>query len=118
MKLLAASDLMFGSRIRQAAEPAGIEVAFEPRDGDILGRARELQPAAVLLDLTVLPDAPELIRSLKRELVSLRVLAYVGHTQVDLAEAARAAGADEVFSKGELTRLLPELLRSLAAQPG
>lgn len=114
MKLLAVSDLMFGSRIRQAAEPAGVEVSFERRDGDVLAAARALQPGAVLLDLTTLPGASELIRSLKAELPGARVVGYVGHAQVDLADAAREAGADAVYSKGELTRDLPALMRAWA----
>lgn len=115
MKLLAASDLMFGSRIRQAAEAAGVEVAFEPRAGDLLARARELRPDAVLLDLTTVPEAVALVTSLRASpaLAGLRILGYIGHAQVDLAEAARVAGADEIFSKGDLTRRLPDLMREL-----
>jgi len=107
---------MFGSRIRQAAEAAGVEVAFEPRDGDVLARARELRPGAVLLDLTTVPDAAALVCALRAtpELAGLRIFGYVGHAQVDLAEAAQTAGADRVFSKGELTRRLPELMAVLA----
>ncbi len=38
------------------------------------------------------------------------VIGYVDHTREDLIEAARAAGCDQVMSKGEFARRLPELL--------
>ncbi len=120
MTILAASDLLFGSRIQQASEAHGLQVAFAPRDSDVLGRAREIAPTAVLIDLASVPDGPALVRSLKAEpaLAGTRIIGYLGHTHVDLFEAARAAGADQVLAKGELTRRLPELMRELAARPG
>ena len=117
MRILAASDLLFGSRIQQAAEAHGLEVALTSRDSDVLGKARALGPAAVLIDLAGVPDGPALVRSLKAEpaLTGMQVIGYLGHTHADLFEAARAAGADQVLAKGELTRRLPELMRDLAA---
>ena len=115
MTLLAAADLLFASRIQEAARGTGVEVTVAPRDSDLLARARELCPAALALDLSGVLDSPALIRALRAEptLQGLRIFGYSGHEQVELMDAARKAGADAVFARGELTRKLPELLKSL-----
>jgi len=41
------------------------------------------------------------------------VIGYVDHTRADVIEAARAAGCDQVLSKGEFARRLPELLEGI-----
>ena len=54
----------------------------------------------------------------KREIKSgdckgVTVIGYVDHTRADVMEAARAAGCDQVLSKGEFARRLPELLAGI-----
>ena len=41
------------------------------------------------------------------------MIGYVDHTREDVMQAARAAGCDQVLSKGEFARRLPELLQGI-----
>jgi len=109
---------MFGSRIRGAAEQAGVAVGFA-RNADLL---EELAATAdlVLLDLdTRWLDAPALIRKLREgsATADVPVVAFAAHVNRDAIQAARAAGADRVLARSAFVRLLPELLRG-GALPG
>jgi hypothetical protein len=42
-------------------------------------------------------------------------VAFAGHTQLDLLEAARRAGVDEVLTRGALNELLPQILSRTSA---
>ncbi len=109
MKLLAALDLMAAARARPVAESLGWSYVPCPREGDLVARARAEGADAVLLDLSGIPDAAAVVRSLKT-LPGILVIGTAGHVEEDLLQAARAAGADALLSKGELARRLPELL--------
>ncbi|HEX6135001.1 MAG TPA: hypothetical protein VFZ24_13625 [Longimicrobiales bacterium] len=108
----AVADLVFGSRIRAAAEQAGIRCVFV-RSGELLA---EHAPAAdlVLLDLeTRWLDAPADIAALKADPVTARtpIVAFGPHVDEAALVAAREAGADRVLARSAFVRLLPELLR-------
>jgi CheY-like chemotaxis protein len=94
MKILAAiHDLMFSSKVAE-------QVAKE-------------KPDVLLIDLGAPAlDAVNAISALKQnpETKGTVVIAYVDHMREDLIEGARAAGCDQVLSKGEFARRLPELL--------
>jgi DNA-binding NarL/FixJ family response regulator len=110
--LVAVHDLMFTSKINAAAQ--GHELVWLPRGASVLDKAREARPDVVLLDLGGKHfDAVAAVRALKADEATkgIVVLAYVGHTEEALIEGAKAAGADQIFSKGEFSRRLPELLR-------
>lgn len=114
-----AADLMFGSRIRGAAEQAGVALSFA-RDAESLAE----QAAAadlVLLDLdTRWLDAPALIARLKAggATAEVPVVAFAAHVNTEAIQAARSAGADRVLARSAFVRLLPELLRGGALPEG
>ena len=71
--------------------------------------ARE-KPDVLLIDLAAPQlDAVNAIREIKKG-GGITVIGYVDHTREDVMAAARAAGCDQVMSKGEFARRLPELL--------
>src|SRR5438045_1168347 len=114
--LVAVHDLMFTSKIHAAGK--GHELVWLPRGVSVAEKAKEARPDLLLIDLgNAALKGPDAIRALKADpdTKGVHVIAYVGHTEEGLLEAARAAGADQVLSKGELARRLPELL---GAQPG
>ena len=74
--------------------------------------ARE-KPDVLLIDLAAPQlDAVNAIREIKRG-GNVTVIGYVDHTREDVIAAARAAGCDQVLSKGEFARRLPELLEGI-----
>ncbi len=105
-------DLMFLSRIREAAKPAGIAVV-NARTADALVSAAQAGAALVLVDADSarLPwaDAIRAVRADPRH-AALPVVAFLGHVNVGAAEEARAAGATRVMARGAFVAELPALL--------
>lgn len=118
MILYFAADLLWATKIKGAADSAGIN-ARPVRSVEMLeARLADSDVRALMVDL----DAPEialnLINRLKgpdaaprdREIV---VLAFGPHVAVDLFAAARRAGAERAIPRGALARGLIEWLRAL-----
>ena len=111
MKILAAiHDLMFSSKVNAAAQ--GRPITWLPRGSKVAEQVQAQKPDVLLIDLASPQlDAVNAIREIKSgESKGTVVIGYVDHTREDLIEAARAAGCDQVMSKGEFARKLPELL--------
>ena len=111
MKILAAiHDLMFSSKVNAAAQ--GRPLSWLPRGAGVAEQVAKDKPDVLLIDLgSPKLDAVNAIRTIKSsESKATVVIGYVDHTREDLIEAARAAGCDQVMSKGEFARRLPELL--------
>jgi CheY-like chemotaxis protein len=109
-----AADLIFASRIRAAAEAAGVTARLARTAAEVEVAAGEA--GLVLLDLDARGlDAPALIRALKANaaLAAVPVVAFVSHVRADAIEAARAAGADRVLARSAFVRVLPELLAGI-----
>jgi hypothetical protein len=113
--LVAVRDLLFRSRIHAAAERLGVDVRLLPRGTPLSEGARALGGGTVLADLSE-PGALDEIR-LAKAAGGVRVVGFLGHLEVDLARAASEAGADEVLSRGELSRRLDDVLRAAAGAP-
>ena len=109
--LVAVHDLMFTSKINAAGQ--GHELLWLPRGTAIFEKAKELKPDVVIIDLgNANLNATASIRELKADAITseMVVLAYSGHTDEAAISAAKEAGADQIFSKGEFTRRLPDIL--------
>jgi hypothetical protein len=91
-------DLIFRSRVIEAARAAGVEAAF-------VRRVEELPPA----DLTLIDlNSPSGLAALELPPAG-RVIGFVGHLRTDLIERGRSLGWT-VLSNGEFVTRLPELL--------
>ena len=103
---------MFGSRIRAAAEHAGVTALFVRSAAELLAKA----PAAhlILLDLeTRWLDAPASITALRADAstAGMRIVAFGSHVDGAALVAARKAGADRVLARSAFVTVLPELMR-------
>lgn len=107
-------DLMFLSRIREAAKAAGVEVRGLRRVPDLLEAARE-SPRLVLVDLDSprLP-ATEALHALRADPAAARVpiVGFYSHVHVERAREARAAGCTRVLPRSAFVQELPHLLSS------
>jgi len=107
-------DLLFVSRIREAAEPLGIPVEGV-RDVETLpGAARAAR--LVVLDLAL----PQALRALELlathpDTAAIPTAGFVGHERTDVMETAKALGCHQVMAKGEFATKLPGLLRAIAS---
>jgi AmiR/NasT family two-component response regulator len=111
MRVLAAiHDLMFSSKVNAAAR--GKKIGWVPRGADVAAEVAKDKPDVLLIDLASQKfDAVAAVKAIKSgESKGTTVIGYVDHTREDLIDAARAAGCDQVMSKGEFARRLPELL--------
>jgi len=110
MKVMAAiHDLMFSSKVNAAAR--GKKIGWVPRGADVAAEVAKDQPDVLLIDLATQKfDAVDAVKKVKAGCKTCRVIGYVDHTREGLIEAAKQAGCDQVMSKGEFARRLPELL--------
>jgi CheY-like chemotaxis protein len=107
-------DLMFLSRIQQAAKAEGLEVRRVVTVPDLLEACRSA-PRVVLMDLDAvrLPWA-EGITALRRDPGSagIPVVGFYGHVHADRAHDAELAGATQVLPRGAFVRQLTRILGS------
>jgi hypothetical protein len=109
MVVVAVRDLLFRSKIREAAERLGVEVRFAPRGAPLADAVRDSPGATVLADLGeagLVEQVPDAKRA-----APVTVVGFLGHLQHDLMARAAAAGVDEVLTRGQLVTRLDDLLR-------
>jgi CheY-like chemotaxis protein len=112
-------DLLFLSRIREAARGTGLEIRPVGRSSDLLAGVRD-GGRLVLVDADSgrLPWA-EAVAALRREQppapTPIPVVAFFSHVNTGRVETARAAGCDRVLARGTFVKELPGILAATAA---
>ncbi|HXB56151.1 MAG TPA: hypothetical protein VN461_15335 [Vicinamibacteria bacterium] len=114
-------DLMFLSRVKEAARALGLEV-HGVRTLAQLREACSPPPQVVLMDLDSprLP-ATEALAALRSDpgLAGVPVVGFFSHVHGERARAAQAAGCTRVLARSAFVQKLPELLaRPGTADPG
>jgi hypothetical protein len=105
-------DLLFVSKIREAAGHLGVDVT-PARDLDAL--EREASGARVVIIDLRLGDAMAALERLARgQRITAETVGFVDHERVDVMETARALGCRRVLAKGQLAAELPRLLAPAA----
>jgi DNA-binding NarL/FixJ family response regulator len=103
------ADLIFGARIRAAADAQNVSVMLARNVEDFLTKLREHKPRLAILDLDRRGlNVAETVRAVKQENVQL--LCYVSHVQESAIAEAKAAGADRVMARGAFAKNLEEIL--------
>lgn len=109
----AVPDLFFQSKISGTANQLGVTVRFAQTKEALLAQAAD-GARLVLVDLAAAGLEPvDLIARLKADPATreLPVVAFANHERSDLMEAARAAGCDEVLTRGAFSQGLADILR-------
>ena len=110
-------DLMFLSRVREAARAPGVQVRPARRLEELLAACRPA-PEAVFVDLdsTRLPTA-EALAALRSDaaLATVPVVGFVSHVNADRAREAREAGCSRVMARSAFVEELPALLAAAAS---
>ena len=103
-------DMLFTSKIREVARQIGVSVE-SARDPQAVAQAARGGASLVILDLR-LPNALEALDQLKLvpELAQVATVGFVDHEKLDVMDAARARGCDQVMAKGQFSSSLPRLL--------
>lgn len=113
--LAAVDDFLFRSKIRAVAKHVNVEVVFAQTPDEILAQARAAKPALVIFDLNSQKADPiATIAALKADaaLAGVRAIAFASHVHVDLIDAAKRAGADQVMARSQFAGNLAEILGS------
>ena len=107
------SDLMFGSRIREAAAAKGVALRSARSPEALLQACRDELPTLVLADLDDnRVRALEAVEALRRDpaFQALTVIGFVSHVDAERAQAGQAAGCSRVLARGAFVQELPRLL--------
>lgn len=113
MVLALVDDLMFASKIKSTAAHVGVTVTFARSSDAALTAMRATPPSLVIFDLNsprTDPLGTVALMKLDAALASIPTVGYASHVQVDVINAARAAGVDDVLARSAFTMQLPELL--------
>ena len=112
-------DLMFVSRIREAARGQGLDVRTVRQIPDLLDACRE-DARLVLMDLDSarLPVMEALSTICADPAFSgLQVVGFFSHVHADRGRQARAAGCTHVLPRSAFVEQLPVLLQAAADRP-
>jgi DNA-binding NarL/FixJ family response regulator len=111
--LVAIHDMMFSSKVTAAL--GGKKVNWLKRGSNVASEVAATKPDVLLIDLAAPAlDSVNAIKAIKEgDSKATTIIGYVDHTRADVMEAARAAGCDQVLSKGEFARRLPEFLQGI-----
>lgn len=115
--LVYADDLMFTSKIREAAgaAPVHIRVARNPEGLDEAVGA--VKPVLVLADLDARHlEAASRLGALKSHLTGARLIGFFSHVDTERAAEAKAAGFDRVLARSAFVQELPRLLETAAGR--
>jgi DNA-binding NarL/FixJ family response regulator len=107
-------DLMFLSRIREAAKARGLEVQGARTVADLLAAGREA-PRLVILDLDrTRPPASEALAALRGEpaLASVPIVGFFSHVHAERGREAREAGCTKAMPRSVFVQELDALLAS------
>jgi DNA-binding NarL/FixJ family response regulator len=113
--LAAVDDFLFRSKIRAVAKHVNAQVQFAQTQEEILAQARAAKPALVIVDLNNQKvDPVATIAAIKADaaLADVRTIGFASHVHVDLIDAARRAGADQVLPRSQFAGNLAEILSS------
>ena len=114
MILAVLDDLMFSSKIKTTANQLGIALTFARSADAALGEMRKAPPSLVIFDLNNPRTNPlGIVATMKQEpaLAAIPTVGYASHVQVDVINAARQAGVDEVLPRSAFTTQLAEILK-------
>ena len=106
-------DLFFASRIRGAAEPAGVRVSFPRKLQDLIDAAVRNQPELIIVDLQAQRiNSLELAKQLKSDerLRQIPLVGFFPHVQTELQQQALDAGFDRVLPRSAFVNRLAEML--------
>lgn len=116
MILAVLDDLLFSSKIRNAAAQTGTPVRFAKSSEDALAEMRKSLPSLVIFDLNSRHTEPlATLAAMKKDsaLATIPTLGFASHIQSDVFTAARDAGMDEVLARSAFTQKLGEIIRDI-----
>jgi ABC-type sugar transport system substrate-binding protein len=106
--LMLVPDLMFATRIEDAAKRLGYPIHSLNAGDDADAAFARVTHALLVVSLDV-AEWESAVKSAKR--AGAHVLAFGSHKNVEAMQAAKAVGCDEVVARSRMASELPNLLR-------
>ncbi len=114
--LFLSTDLVFSSRLASAGQRLGITVSAVLSIDAAVARMEGEEVKLVILDLaTGNIDPATAVPKMHEAAKGVRIVAYAPHVHEATLEAARAAGCDEVLTRGAFDARMNDLLARYAA---
>ncbi len=105
------SDMIFATRIAGTAEKVGAKCEIVSNPGALQDALESDEPRTVLVDMSCDGISPaQGIRTVKSRFPNARVVAFYSHVETELANQARAAGADDAWPRSAFVKRLPQVL--------
>ena len=108
------SDMLFSSKLREAAKASGVTVQAARDPAGWAAAAREAKLAIVDLRM---PAALAALDALAAAPGAGRTVGFIDHERTDVMDEARAKGCADVMAKGQFANALPKLLAGLSTGP-
>lgn len=108
-------DLFFQMKVLETAKQLGIEFKVAA-NVDALLPLLESSPKLIIIDLNARSQPVQAIEKLQSAKNSARIVAFLSHTQRDLAAQAKAAGCDDVLPRSVFTQNLAAILSTAKDQ--
>jgi DNA-binding NarL/FixJ family response regulator len=103
-------DIFFQARLLETAKQLSVELRVCPTPEALIAEAAKNSTRLAIVDLNARSKPLEAIVRLQAAAPGIPVIAFLSHVQVELAEAARAAGCREVMPRSQFTRNLATIL--------
>lgn len=105
------SDMIFATKISTTARALGRDVVVLSSIDRLDALISQKHPPLLLIDLDSMgDDAMRAIQIARNHATKPRVVAFVSHVNVGLADRARDAGATSVMPRSKFTNDLPQIL--------
>jgi len=108
------SDMLFSSKLREAAKATGVTVQAARDAAGWAAGARDAKLAIVDLRM---PAALAALDALAAAPSGARTVGFIDHERTDVMDQARAKGCADVMAKGQFANALPKLLAGLSTGP-
>src|SRR4051794_1344734 len=108
------SDMLFSSKLREAAKATGVSVQAMRDATAWAAAAREAKLAIVDLRMPAALAALDALAAGATP-ATVRTVGFIDLERVDVMDEARAKGCTDVMAKGQFANALPKLLASLSA---
>ena len=108
-------DLFFQMKLAETAKHLGLEVKVASNAQSLLQLINP-PPELVIVDLNARSQPLAAMQQLRAAQPQLRVIGFLSHVQIDLAEQAKAAGFNEIMPRSTFSMNLPAILASVVVQ--
>jgi PleD family two-component response regulator len=116
--LVAVSDVFFYTKLRDALKPRGYMIEKARSLEDVTGKASNLQPAAIVLNINEQAfDAFKALEAIKGDerSKSIPILAFANHEEVANWKRAQDLGVSKIVSRNEFSSRTLDLVRQVLA---